>query len=126
MLKQQYHDANALLCAECNEAIFNPLCPKCLAREINSWLYSYPGLRGRIITKINKLVNNKSFNHGMKCAICKKNSMFLCPYCFTEMVLQELKKEGAPRSVLKEFLQFFNFDFEHTGYSKEAEKLGVI
>lgn len=127
MLKQYYNAAG--LCRECKEAIFNPLCPRCLSGEINSWLCSYPSLRilkTKITTKINKLVNNKSFNNGNKCAVCKKNSAFLCPYCFTKLVLDELKKEGAPNSVLKEFLQFFNFDFEHTGYSKEAEKLGVF
>lgn len=32
----------------------------------------------------------------------------------------------AHREILKEFLQFFNYDFEHTGYTKDAEELGVI
>ena len=61
-----------------------------------------------------------------KCIICKKQRAFLCPYCFTEYVLDLLKKLKISKIILQEFLQFFNYDFEHTGYYKEAEKLGVV
>jgi len=37
-----------------------------------------------------------------------------------------LKKIKVNKAILKEFLEFFNYDFEHTGYSKDAEELGAI
>ena len=61
-----------------------------------------------------------------ECIKCKDKRAAVCPYCFTDFVLMELKKIRANRIVLKEFLEFFNFDFDHDGYSKEAEKLGII
>ena len=41
-------------------------------------------------------------------------------------VYKKLKAIARSRKAQKEFLSLFNFDFEHTGYSKDAEELGVI
>ena len=38
----------------------------------------------------------------------------------------DYKKLNSNKLILTEFFEFFNFDFHHTGYSKEAEALGVI
>ena len=43
-----------------------------------------------------------------------------------EEVMRELKQINVNNIILREFFEFFNFDFHHTGYSKEAEMLGVI
>ncbi len=127
MLLKNY-DTNARLCMECKEAIFNPLCPSCITREINSWLQQYPKVKKKINGRVDDFVNKNKFlkNKGEKCVVCRRDSVFLCPYCFTEFVLSELKKLKISRSLVREFLQLFNFDFEHTGYYKEAEKLGVF
>lgn len=71
-----------------------------------------------------KWIENRTYE-GTSCIKCKNNSAIVCPYCFTEYVLQELKKLEANKIVLKEFFVFFNFDFDHTGYYDEGEKLGV-
>lgn len=60
------------------------------------------------------------------CVACNKPTATICPYCFTNYVFILLKCMHTHRQILKEFLQFFNYDFDHTGYTKEAEKLGVI
>jgi hypothetical protein len=116
------------LCEICGQAITNPLCPVCLTTEIEAWLTLYPNLRSELIPKLHRYlarVENKILN-STECIKCRNKRASICPYCFTEHVLHELKRIHASRMVLKEFLQFFNFDLEHKGYSKEAEKLGVI
>lgn len=117
-------------CLDCKEAIYNPICPSCLAFQIQVWLSSissYP-LKKKIIEKINQYIKktNNLAGHATQCVSCKKPTASLCPYCFTNYVFNLLKEMNVHTTILKEFLQFFNFDFEHTGYSKEAEKLGVI
>jgi hypothetical protein len=118
-------------CIECHEAIYNPLCPFCLAKEVQVWLASYPDkkIKDKILQNIRKYlmtIHKLSIKRGKatKCAVCGKRAS-LCPYCFTNYVYNLLKELDVNRIMLKEFLQFFNFDFEHTGYYKEAEKLGI-
>lgn len=116
-------------CLNCREAIYNPLCPFCLARQIEAWLSNYPSeIRNKIVRRLKNYIKEIGSITGAttKCIICKKARVSLCPYCFTAHVLEELKKAKVSNIILREFLQFFNFDFEHTGYSKEAERLGVI
>jgi hypothetical protein len=116
------------MCDICSEAVTNPLCPNCLSTEIEAWLTLYPDLRKKLLPKLNLFLNqieHKPFSSTV-CIKCNNKRASLCPYCFTDKVLNELKKLHANKIVLKEFFQFFNFDFDHTGYSYEAEKLGVI
>ena len=116
-------------CLDCKEAVYNPLCPSCLALQIEVWLSSlssYP-LQKKILAKIKDYVEktNNLAGESTTCIACKRPSASLCPYCFTEYVFNLLKSMKVNRIILKEFLQFFNYDFEHTGYSGEAEKMGL-
>ena len=117
-------------CLECKEAVYNPICPACLALQVEAWLASYPykELRNKILAEIKDYVKktNNLAGKATQCIACRKAKASLCPYCFTNYVFNLLKKMKISKIILKEFLQFFNYDFEHTGYSKEAEKLGVI
>lgn len=117
-------------CLDCKEAVFNPLCPSCLTIQIEAWLSSlssYP-LKNKIIKRLKDYVEktNNLVRKSTICVSCGKPKASICPYCFTNYVFNLLKEIQVHRIILKEFLQFFNYDFEHTGYSKEAEKLGVI
>jgi len=117
-------------CLDCQEAVFNPLCPACLTTQIEAWLSSlssYP-LKNKILTRIREYVEktNNLSGKSTRCVSCGKPRASICPYCFTNYVFNLLKRMRTNRIILKEFLQFFNYDFEHTGYSKEAEELGVI
>ena len=53
----------------------------------------------------------------------KNRQGYLFSKGYTNYVFILLKCLEVNREILKEFLQFFNYDFDHTGYSKEAEKL---
>lgn len=117
-------------CLDCREAISNPLCPSCLALQIEVWLSSYPdrNITNKILERVKRYVErtNNLAGSSSKCVTCGKLRASLCPYCFTNYVFNLLKNMKVNRIILKEFLQFFNYDFEHVGYSKDAERLGVI
>lgn len=123
---------NLYTCAECQESIYNPICPSCLAREIEAWLNE----KNRKNKKADKEIGNKILFEikaflgnglqGGKCIICKKHSDFLCPYCFTKEVFDILKEFKANKELLEDFFTHFNYDFDHTGYTKEAEELCIL
>lgn len=117
------------MCDECSEAVTNPICPFCLTTEIEAWLTLYPTLKQELMPRIYKYLNKVEeniLNYATACIKCSSKRASVCPYCFTEHVLNELKKISASSIVIKEFFEFFNFDLAHKGYSEEAEKLGVI
>ena len=117
------------MCDVCSEAITNPLCPFCLTIEIEAWLTLYPNLKRELLPRLNKYldkISNKITNYGMICIKCKDQRAFVCTYCFTDYVFNELQDINAEKIILKEFFEFFNFDLDQTGYTKEAEELGVI
>ncbi|PIN77860.1 hypothetical protein COV15_01030 [Candidatus Woesearchaeota archaeon CG10_big_fil_rev_8_21_14_0_10_34_12] len=111
-------------CLSCNESVYNPVCPFCLAEEIKLWL-NEKGNFGKINKEINLFLEEtkKLAGESTQCITCKRATAFLCPYCFTEHVLNLLKKHKSSRKILREFFEFFNFDFEHTGYYLEMENL---
>mgnify|MGYP001588482433 FL=1 len=116
-------DEPQFMCDVCSEAITNPLCPFCLTTEIEAWLTLYPNLRSELLPKLKKYLINiqNKLIEGDNCIKCNKRAS-VCPYCFTDYVVREIKKIGASELVLKEFIEFFNFDFEHTGYSEESQE----
>ncbi len=117
------------LCDICSEAITNPLCPFCLSEEIDAWLTLYPDLRKELMPKLNKYldnISNRITTYGTKCIKCKSKRSFVCTYCFTDIVFRELNKINAGKLIVREFLEFFNFDLNYDGYIKEAEEEGVI
>jgi len=117
------------MCDVCSEAVTNPLCPFCLAIEIEAWLTMYPSLKKEISPKLRKFltnINNRITSYGTECIKCKNKRASVCPYCFTEFVFRELRKINTGALILKEFFEFFNFDLHHTGYTKEFEQMGVL
>ncbi len=115
------------ICLECNEPIFNPICHECLSKEIREWIRGYK--RNKKLKKIEKEVkkfiqeNKKYGKNKTKCIKCCKKNVFICPYCFTELIYKKLKQLKIKKSLLSEFLVLFNFDFEHTGYYNDLEKI---
>ena len=115
------------LCDVCREAVTNPICPHCIATEIEAWLVLYPNLRKELMPKINSFLENiKNKTDKTECILCKERKAAVCPYCFTNYVLKQLKQLHSNKIILVEFFDFFNFDLHHTGYTKEAERLELI
>jgi hypothetical protein len=113
-------------CSFCTESITNPLCPFCLAEEIQAWLTLYPHLKEDILSSLNdylKKINNSLTSYGVVCIKCGEDRASVCPYCFTEFVFKKLIEIKANRLVLKEFFDFFDFDLEHKGYIEFVEEL---
>jgi len=121
------YESNHLDCLECGESIFNPICPECILRQFRSWIKVHPGL-AIVEREISHFVKNHSlFNHSSQtCIACKKQSSYLCPYCFTKYIYDLLKQAKLSKAILGEFLFLFNYDFDHTGYYKEGERLGIF
>ena len=112
------------LCDVCSEAVTNPICPLCIETEIEAWLTLYPDLRKKLLPMLNiylKKINEK-IEDSTQCIKCKNKRASVCPYCFAQEVLGELKKLNANKIVLKEFLEFFNFN--NIPPNPHAEKWG--
>lgn len=99
-------------CDVCSEAVTNPLCPICLAGEIDAWTTMYPHLREELLPKIKKYLWNLAENivSATKCIKCKQARVSICPFCFIDFVEGELKKIESNDLILNEFMEFFDFD----------------
>lgn len=102
---------------DCGEAIINPICPFCLEKEIEVWLNkkSQKELIISIKNKTNNLFKAVKNENNLKCILCSKE-LDTCPYCYTEFIYELLKK--IKPELVEEFITYFNYDLEHTGYDK--------
>jgi hypothetical protein len=116
------------LCGICSEAITNPICPNCLAAQIEAWSTLYPDLEEKILPKIKETLKRVEDTPllGIRCIKCGEETTNICPYCFTESIFRELVRMRVNKIILAEFLTFFNFDLDHRGYFKEAENKGLV
>jgi len=124
---EREHLNNKEICGQCAEPITNPLCHNCLGKEISQWLSFYPNLKRNLMPKIKKYVkevDNSAIN-SLNCVSCKNKKAALCPYCFTEGILNLLKKNNVDKFVLGDFLTIFNFDMQHEGYIQDAIEGGL-
>ena len=119
---------NTYDCLQCNQPITNPLCHSCLGQGIADWLKFYPDIKKKIMPKLKSYiaqVNNEALG-SLNCASCNSKKAALCPYCFTEGVLNLLKKTKVDKLVIGDFLSVFNFDMKHEGYIGEAIREGLF
>ena len=115
------------LCIECKETIQNPICPHCLGKEISAWMEGKSARTKNILQKeIRRILSVRKLSESDRCIICGEKSVFICPYCFAEIIYKRLSRENIDKNELVEFLTFFNFKFENTYLSREAERLGVF
>ena len=125
MASYKYNQNN--FCLECHEEIFNPLCPVCLSGEIRQWLKDKSSkVKSVVNTEIKRMLTLARYDDYTKCVSCMRNKTFMCPYCFTERIYSKLKEKGIDKKILMEFLEIFNFDLEHTGYSRDMDKFGML
>tara|TARA_Y100000310_G_scaffold306787_1_gene348260 strand:+ start:23219 stop:23611 length:393 start_codon:yes stop_codon:yes gene_type:complete len=102
------------LCEICAEAVTTPLCPVCLTKEIDAWTTLYPNLRKELLPKLKEYLEHikENITESTACIKCKNKRASVCPYCFTDHVLGQLKKISSNSQITKEFLDFFDFDTE--------------
>ena|SRR3989344_3534978 len=118
-------DETQYICETCNGVITNPLCPFCLAQEIEAWLTLYPTLKKELTPHINRYLHNIANhlnNYGTICIKCGQKQTHVCPYCFTSFIFSELQKINAAHVVRKEFFKFFNYRKEPTTYSTQHKE----
>jgi len=107
-------------CSLCHEPITNPLCPNCLGTQIEAWMTLYPNyheLKEALMPKLYSFIK-KCQKRSTECIKCKQARVSICPYCFTNLVVTELKKLEVHPIILREFLQFFNFKSEQHRYNQ--------
>tara|TARA_B100001971_G_C18204330_1_gene546598 strand:+ start:589 stop:990 length:402 start_codon:yes stop_codon:yes gene_type:complete len=117
------------LCNTCNELVVSPICPFCLAEEIEAWLTLYPNLKEQLIPRIHDFledVSNHIDNYGTTCIKCDEVSAHVCTYCFNNFIFDELQEINAPHTIQKEFFEFFNYSKPTHFIEKENEKEGWV
>jgi hypothetical protein len=108
-------------CLLCKDAIYNPLCHCCLGKQVETWLGRYPALEKNLKKKIQNFIKkiDDETNEALNCVSCHSKKASICPYCFAEYVLGQLKKAKASMPILNEFIKFFDYDYDLTGYVQE-------
>ena len=92
MKNAQILDANCIIC---QEGITNPICPECLAKEIEYWRpelktsLAMPGSWGKV-----------------RCMFCGKG-MNICAHCYSKDIYDLIKEEFP--WLAEEFIEKFDF-----------------
>ena len=94
-------NAQILQCVICQEAITNPICPECLAKEIKTWL------REKKPIWINSVTEPKDFGYGSKCIFCGRG-MSICAHCYSYDFYEYLLETDP--ELAEEFVEYFNYD----------------
>jgi hypothetical protein len=91
-MKAQIQNQDAI-CIDCREGITNPICPECLAREMNYWK-----------SDIGTVTPMATANTGVKCLFCGRD-FNICAHCYSRDIY-DLIKEKHPE-LAEEFLDMF-------------------
>lgn len=100
MKQAQVPDAHTL-CIECREGITNPICPACLAREMESW---EPTIKSIILSADD--TNDYGEADWAKCVFCGMG-MNICAHCYCKDVYESLL-ETDPK-IAEKFIETFDF-----------------
>ena len=92
-------------CLVCNDIITNPVCYKCLEKEVCAWLSdSKPKLMSGLKEYSGMF---SSYSHsGTRCILCRKN-VNICAHCYCHEVHKMLAEHP---DLSREFLHLFNFE----------------
>lgn len=119
---------NYTTCLECRENIDTLICPRCISKSVIKWTESkkehkdYLKLYYLNSKIIEFLEENKKFEKNSQlCISCKKSIAYICPYCFSEMLIYQLKRMDVEKKLISEFMFLFNFDFYHNGYTEDLK-----
>lgn len=116
-------DRETLLCENCLEQIFHPVCTDCLEGEVVKWLRSsapfmIPDFKNYSQNLKEMLLENVEEERHEDCTICgEKTHIVLCTYCYIREAYHYLRQFSS--SIADEMTSTLDFDFENMGYFKE-------
>lgn len=91
-MKAQNEDA---ICIECREGITNPICPECLAKEMESWNEEMISILIRPETYV---------GDGVRCLFCG-TPMTICAHCYSRDIYDSIEDD----QMAEEFMEVFNY-----------------
>ena len=110
------HKMNNLgLCTDCHESISNPICLNCFLKQINHWLTDNrikSRTKNALIKEIEKEFFKEIYNNPeneIECALCGREEVSVCSYCFFLKVNRILKKLNIGKKQIDEFMEIFNY-----------------
>ncbi|MFP4045684.1 MAG: hypothetical protein ACLFS3_01350 [Candidatus Aenigmatarchaeota archaeon] len=115
----------SLLCENCVEQIFHPICIDCLEKEVVKWLrinapFMIPDFRDYSQDLKDLLLENTEDEQLESCIICgEKKHIVLCTYCYIRETYHYLRQFSP--MVADEMTTTLNFDFQNTGYFKKMK-----
>ncbi|MBR9705672.1 hypothetical protein GOV14_01430 [Candidatus Pacearchaeota archaeon] len=100
-------------CDVCSGVVDNPICPECLAKSVSVWLTLYPNLKRVIYPKIESYLEQfeERITQATQCIKCQNKKAYVCPSCFIDFIVGQLKKVRIDSRILDEFQGLFDFDF---------------
>lgn len=104
-------DCNFYECLECNQAILNPIGPRCILKEVSTWFENQKIPSKKILKEINNyLEKNKNFEEDSEtCIKCGKKNVYVCPSCFINFISEILEKERVSNEIIAEFEKTFEY-----------------
>ena len=93
-------------CWECGEVITNPVCPECLAGEMEDWLALKQPELIPSVRQMSKAVGEKEYN-STTCILCGAR-IDTCTYCFVQDIIDLLQKRNP--ELVDSFLERFSYD----------------
>ncbi len=99
-------------CKICFENINDPICIYCYINQIKIWLEDQelnPVIRKYLINKIRSKLAIEGIN-SIRCIICKKESVNLCYYCFSELILNFMNEMNFTEDFIDNFSNAFNYN----------------
>lgn len=92
-------------CAICSEGISNPICPDCLASQMQAFFGENVGKRNHFVQRLAKIAM-ANVTVASWCVLCKK-PMAVCTHCYSSAVHDELLADYP--ELEHEFLLHFNY-----------------
>ena len=93
------------------ESIENPICFDCFSKQIQTKNLSIDsGTKQLLLNEIKKEYINRSSHtpdYLVKCSLCKKNRVSVCPYCFLQRINNILTEQKLSDKQINHFLEIF-------------------
>jgi hypothetical protein len=92
------------VCVLCEEQVTQPLCPDCLSRGVEQWLYEK---RPELVAELKDRTGEIAYPGGDVCMRCK-DSMSICSFCYTKHINSWLMK--VDKKLARQHNQIFSLN----------------